>query len=150
MHVTNASTVRVRAARAVAICADIIQVGLPYIFGEGLLSPFEAALDIAACLALTALVGWHIAFIPSFLIELLPIADLAPTWTIAAFIATRSAKSPPTPPSAPPTPQGPEGRPLIPASAVEQDQIPKEVSTSQPTGSSRTAFGDLQKAEKRH
>lgn len=85
---------RIRAARALAICTDLLQIGFPYIFGEGFLSPFADALDVAACLALTALIGWNNAFIPTFLIEILPVGNLAPTWTIAVFIATRGAKSP--------------------------------------------------------
>ena len=91
---------RIRAARAVAICTDLIQIGFPYIFGEGFLSPLADVLDVAACLTLTALIGWHNAFIPSFLIELLPVGNLAPTWTIAAFIATRGTRSPGTPQAA--------------------------------------------------
>jgi hypothetical protein len=98
---------KIRAARAVAICADLIQIGFPYIFRESFLSPFDDALDVAVCLALTALVGWHNAFIPTFLIELLPVGDLAPTWTVAAFIATRGRHSNArqTPMDAPGTPE---------------------------------------------
>ena len=104
---------RIRAARAVAVCADLIQIGFPYAFGEGFLSPLEDALDIAVCLALTALVGWHVAFLPTFLIELLPIGDLAPTWTIAAFLATRGGRpSAPKPPLLPVSPRDAPSRPL--------------------------------------
>jgi hypothetical protein len=90
--VRTLSATRIRAARAVGICADLVQIGLPYIFGEGFLSPFEDALDIIVCVIMTALVGWHFAFLPSFIVKILPIADLAPTWTIAAFIATRASR----------------------------------------------------------
>ncbi len=83
---------RIRAARAIAICADAIQIGFPYIFGEGFFSPLDDALDVAMWLTLTALLGWHHAFIPTFLVEILPLGDFAPTWTIAAFLATRNVK----------------------------------------------------------
>jgi hypothetical protein len=44
---------------------------------------------------MTWLVGFHIAFIPTFAIETLPIIDLAPTWTIAVLIATRGRSNKP-------------------------------------------------------
>ena len=131
---------RVRAARALAICIDLVQVGFPYVFGEGFLSPFDAALDVAACLALTALVGWHNAFIPAFLIELLPIGDLAPTWTIAAFIATRGsqASAPEVPSSV--APRDHKGRPLEIANAGDQDPASSIRVPPPLTGSGRTEF----------
>ena len=41
---------------------------------------------------LTWLVGWHYAFLPSFIVKVVPMFDLAPTWTIAIFFATRGKK----------------------------------------------------------
>jgi hypothetical protein len=59
-------------------------------------------------------VGWHLAFLPSFVVKVLPVADLAPTWTIAIFFATRQksvSTQPPTEVYAEPVlpPQLPEG-----------------------------------------
>jgi hypothetical protein len=103
-----ASKNRVRAARAIGVCVDLVQLGLPYVFGEGFLSPLDDILDVVACLTLTALIGWHIAFLPTFLIELLPVGDLAPTWTIAVLIATRDRTPPqPVPPALPPAANSP-------------------------------------------
>jgi hypothetical protein len=96
-QVRTLSDTRIKAARAVGVCADLIQIGLPYIFGEGFLSPFQDVLDVLVCVAMTLLVGWHHAFIPTFLVELVPFGDLAPTWTIAAFIATRRTQRETTP-----------------------------------------------------
>jgi hypothetical protein len=90
--VRSTSIARIRAARAVAICADLIQIGFPFIFGEGFLSPFQDVLDVVVCLTMIALVGWHWAFAPTFLVELVPFGDLAPTWTIAVFVATRKSQ----------------------------------------------------------
>lgn len=56
------------------------------------MSPFQDALDVVVCVVMTLLVGWHHVFLPSFLFELLPLGDFAPTWTIAAFIATRGSR----------------------------------------------------------
>lgn len=76
-------------ARALAVAADIVQIAVFPAFLPGALSPANAVLDVAVAGALVLLVGWHIAFIPTFLVELTPFADLAPTWTIAVVIATR-------------------------------------------------------------
>jgi hypothetical protein len=89
---------RIRAARILAILADATQVGLFPLFAGGAASPWNDALDLAVAVALTALVGWHWAFLPSFLAELVPGLDLVPTWTAAVFFATRAgAATPPAP-----------------------------------------------------
>jgi hypothetical protein len=41
------------------------------------------------CIILSLLLGWHLAFLPSFAVKLIPVADFAPTWTIAVLIASR-------------------------------------------------------------
>ena len=67
-----------------------MQLGLFPLFAEGFASPFQIGTDILVAALMIFLVGWHIAFIPSFLLETLPFMDLAPTWTIAVLIATRT------------------------------------------------------------
>ncbi len=80
---------RIRAARLLAAAADLVQiVGFPLFVGGGA-SPWNDALDFAVAAAVTALVGWHWAFLPSFFAELVPGLDLVPTWTAAVFLATR-------------------------------------------------------------
>ena len=85
---------RVRLARAIAIGADIVQIGLFPFFAEGVVSPLNVVVDIIVAILLTCLVGWHFAFLPGFIIEGIPFVDLAPTWTIAAMIATRNKEQP--------------------------------------------------------
>jgi hypothetical protein len=80
---------RIWLARGIAVAADFVQIAVFPYFVEGLLSPLNAILDVVVCLLLIVLVGWHIVFLPTFIIEQLPFADLAPTWTLAALIATR-------------------------------------------------------------
>jgi hypothetical protein len=80
---------RVVAARYVAIAADVAQWLLTPFVVEGAVSPLDDVLDVVVGCILCLLVGWHIAFLPSFLVKMLPVADLAPTWTIAYFIAMR-------------------------------------------------------------
>jgi hypothetical protein len=85
---------RVWAARGIAAGVDLLQIALFPFFAEGSLFPLNAALDLVTCITLILLVGWHIAFLPTFIIEQLPVADLAPTWTLATLIATRKYRAP--------------------------------------------------------
>ena len=87
---------RVWTARAVALAADAAQIVVFPLFSEGAASPADDLLDLAVGAAMIGLVGWHWAFLPGFLAELVPAFDLAPTWTIAVLIATgkRRPKTP--------------------------------------------------------
>jgi hypothetical protein len=78
-----------RMAWLVAIVADALQIVAFPMFAEGGLSPADAALDIAVAAVLTKLLGWHWAFLPSLMAELVPGLDLFPTWTAAVFFVTR-------------------------------------------------------------
>jgi hypothetical protein len=86
---------RIRVARTIAICADLLQLGLFPLFGEGFISPLNNILDVVVCILLTLLVGWHYAFLPSLVVEVVPMFDLVPTWTIAIFLATGQKQAPP-------------------------------------------------------
>jgi hypothetical protein len=82
-------------ALAMALVADLVQlVVFPY-FGWGAIVPLNAAVDVALCLMLTRLVGWHIAFIPCFIMELTPVVTLVPSWTLAVLIANRRLQAAP-------------------------------------------------------
>jgi hypothetical protein len=84
---------RIRAARLIAVAADLAQiVGFP-LFAGGAASPWNDALDFAVAAAVTALVGWHWAFLPSFFAELVPGLDLVPTWTASVLLATRKSRA---------------------------------------------------------
>ena len=83
---------RIWAARGVAMLADAIQLAIFPAVIEGAFSPVDDVFDLLVAGVLTLLVGWHIAFIPSFIVKLMPVADLAPTWTVAIFIATWGSK----------------------------------------------------------
>jgi hypothetical protein len=80
---------RVKAARSIAIGADFLQIVVFPAFAPGLASPWNDALDAFVAVSMLALVGWHWAFLPSFLAELVPGLDLVPTWTAAVFFVTR-------------------------------------------------------------
>jgi hypothetical protein len=88
---------RIRVARLIAISADLLQLGLFPLFAEGFVSPLNDILDVVVCILLTLLVGWHYAFLPSLVAEIVPMFDLVPTWTIAIFLATRQKQTSPAP-----------------------------------------------------
>jgi hypothetical protein len=80
---------RVRTARALALAVDLGQIVLLPAFFPVMASPVADVLDVAAAAALVFLLGWHWAFLPTFLVELIPVVDVVPTWTAAVFLATR-------------------------------------------------------------
>jgi hypothetical protein len=72
-------------ALAIAVAADFFQIIFFPVFAQGLLSPADDVLDIAVGLAMTKLIGWHWAFLPSFLGKLTPVLDEVPCWTLAVL-----------------------------------------------------------------
>ncbi len=78
-----------RLAWLVAISADAIQIGALPLFAAGALSPADTLLDLGVAAILIWLLGWHWAFLPALLAELVPGFDLLPTWTAAVFYVTR-------------------------------------------------------------
>jgi hypothetical protein len=60
---------------------------------------------------LTWLLGWHWAFLPSFLSELIPIWDLVPTWTAAVWYVTSGTLPPAAGRRARPSTSRPRPRP---------------------------------------
>jgi hypothetical protein len=106
---------RILAARIIAIVADAVQIGLMPVFAGGAASMVNDALDVAVGITMIGLVGWNWVFLPALVTELIPMVDLAPTWTIAVFIATRrhgiqSVST--TTPSTEPGPQAPPDKRL--------------------------------------
>jgi hypothetical protein len=78
-----------RLAWAVAIAADALQIAALPFFAEGGLSPADSLLDLIVAFILIRLLGWHWAFLPTLAAELIPGADLFPTWTAAVWFVTR-------------------------------------------------------------
>ena len=73
----------------VAVAADTLQIAALPLFAEGGFSPADTVLDIVVAYILIRLLGWHWVFLPSMAAELIPGADLVPTWTAAVYYATR-------------------------------------------------------------
>jgi hypothetical protein len=84
---------RQAAALAVAAGADVAQLALAPLFGEGFASPFNDALDIAVAGVLVWLLGFHWALLPAAGAELVPGLDLAPTWTASVLLIVAPGKA---------------------------------------------------------
>jgi hypothetical protein len=68
-------------ALSIALAADTLQLVLWPAFAEGAASPFDDALDLVVGAALWAILGMSPRLALAFGMELVPGADLFPTWT---------------------------------------------------------------------
>jgi hypothetical protein len=76
-------------AWALALLVDAIQIPAD---AAGPLGWFlGAGLDLVTMAVMWLLLGFHWAFLPSFLTEWIPYLNIAPFWTLAVFVATRKA-----------------------------------------------------------
>jgi hypothetical protein len=86
---------RFRAAMALAIIADLLQIVVFPLFVEGAISPADDILDLGIGAMLVQLLGWHWEFLPSFCAKLVPGVDLVPFWTMAVANVYRKSKQEP-------------------------------------------------------
>jgi len=82
-----------RRALLLAIAADVLQLGLLPLFGAGWLAPLNDVLDVIIAILMVHRLGWHMAFLPTLVAELLPVVDIFPSWTLAVLFVTRSSSS---------------------------------------------------------
>src|SRR6185436_1487526 len=87
--VTESRAARVRLARSLALLVDFVQIFAFPLFFAGGASPLADVLDLVTAGIMTALVGWHWAFLPTLAAEIVPVFDLFPTWTTAVYFVTR-------------------------------------------------------------
>lgn len=83
---------RIRAAYGVAIATDVLQ----FVLGPFGWAGSDQVLDIIAMIATTKLLGFHPLLLPTFVIEMFPIADVLPTWMgcVALVVALRKRQGP--------------------------------------------------------
>jgi hypothetical protein len=91
---------RIWLACAVAVAVDTIQL---------LLGPFgwagpDEVIDIAVMVLLTAIIGFHPLFLPTFVAEFIPMVDSLPTWTACTLIVIGLRRKHSVPPVTPPSP----------------------------------------------
>ena len=93
-----------RTAWIVAIAADALQLAALPLFVAGGISPADTVLDLLVGAILIRLLGWHWAFLPSLVAEMIPGFDLFPTWTAAVLFVTHQQFSSGEPEILPPGP----------------------------------------------
>ncbi|HTL58804.1 MAG TPA: hypothetical protein VL361_24165 [Candidatus Limnocylindrales bacterium] len=87
---------RIWFAFTVAAITDAIQLGL----GPAGWLFVDEGLDIMAMILTSAALGFHMLLLPTFVIELIPVADMLPTWTgcTAAVVMLRKKSQTQPPP----------------------------------------------------
>ena len=93
---------RIILALAVAVAAD----GLQFFLGPLGWIIVDQVIDVAAMALTMWILGFHLLLLPTFVVELIPVADMLPTWTacVIAVIALRKREQkfpPPSPPDKP-------------------------------------------------
>ena len=89
-------------ALAIAVAAD----GLQLLLGPLGWAFIDQAIDFVAMILVSWAIGFHILFLPTFVVELVPVLDDLPTWTActAAVIVLRKRVQRPPPPAPPDKP----------------------------------------------
>ena len=82
-----------KAAWALAIAADLLQVAVFPLFIEGAASPVDDVLYLGMAGMMSLLLGWHWEFLPSFLGKLVPGVDFVPLWTLAVANVYRKSRN---------------------------------------------------------
>lgn len=114
-ELTISSGMKMRAAMALAVIADIVQMALFPLFIEGAASPADDVLDLAMAGILSYLLGWHWEFAPSFIGKLVPGVDFVPLWTLAVANVWRKSKQ-----------MGASNEPGHPAPVIEGEPVRKK------------------------
>jgi hypothetical protein len=89
---------RVWSAYAVAVAADALQ----FVLGPFGWAFADEIIDVIAAGATWSLLGFHRLLLPTFVVELFPVADMLPTWTgcVALVVAMRKRQQREPPPPA--------------------------------------------------
>jgi len=81
---------RVRIAYASAVSGDLVQLALGPLGWVWV----DQGIDVAVMLVVMPAIGFHPLLLPTFVLELIPMADMLPTWTacVALVIKLRRIK----------------------------------------------------------
>jgi hypothetical protein len=98
-RVPQLTRVRIVIALAIAVFAD----GLQFLLGPFGWAFFDQAIDVLAMGLMSWSVGFHWLFLPTFIVEFIPLTDMLPTWTACtiAVMALRKREQRAIPPPQP-------------------------------------------------
>lgn len=92
-----------------ACCLALAADGLQLLLGPLGWAGVDEVIDVVTMVLLTLTLGFHPLFLPTFVIEFIPIADMLPTWTGCTFLVIGLRRKQTAPPaSTPPTPTSAE------------------------------------------
>ena len=103
VRVPKLTLVRIVLALAIALGADGVQL----ITGAFGWVGMDQVIDVITMIFIGLLIGFHVLLLPTFVLELLPVVDDFPTWTVCTivviFIRRRQQRvvRPPLPPTKP-------------------------------------------------
>jgi hypothetical protein len=82
-----------------AVLVGLVADGLQLVLGPLAWTPIDAVIDVVTGILVTWLIGFHWLFLPTFVIEAVPVVDDFPTWTacVVAVVALRRRVQPPPP-----------------------------------------------------
>lgn len=90
------TSTQARFAMLLAIAVDLMQAPATVAqLSVALAAPVEVidmAVDAIVAIVMTRLLGFHWALAPGFLAEIVPVVDIAPSWTIAVYAVTQARK----------------------------------------------------------
>ena len=79
---------RIALALVLAGLADALQIALGPV-GWFL---FDEIIDVLAMVAMTLLIGFHPLLLPTFIVEIVPVVDMLPTWTACVGVVVMLRK----------------------------------------------------------
>lgn len=87
IHAPLLTPLRIWPAFAVAIAADGIQL----LLGPFGWTFFDEIIDVVTTIVMSLLIGFHPLLLPTFLVEIIPVVDMLPTWTgcVAVVVALK-------------------------------------------------------------
>ena len=85
---------------AIAVVSDGLQLLLGPLGWAGI----DEVIDVLTMILLSATIGFHPLFLPTFVAEFLPMVDMLPTWTACTMVVIGLRRRQQTPPVAPPPP----------------------------------------------
>jgi hypothetical protein len=111
LRIPRLTSARIILALAVAVVAD----GTQFLLGPLGWAFADQAIDAVTTIAISAILGFHVLLLPTFVLELIPLVQDLPTWTacVAAVIVLRKRRQEQGQPPLPPQPPVPPERPAI-------------------------------------